>query len=119
MNVMTDLADKFKIPAEVMAFVRDGFLEVVSEDEARKTVEFHVPSKRRTDDEGRITSWSVVWIHPDFNAEFCQYYDEEPGDLPNFYAQKDTTDLGDEPVDGLDTVEDLVGWLEGLRDTDS
>ena len=61
--------------AEVMAFVRDGFLAVVSEDEAKKTVEFHVPSKRRTDDEGRITSWSVVWIDPDFNVQFCHYYD--------------------------------------------
>lgn len=109
---MTDIAAKYNIPDEVMAFVLDGFLEVVSENEAEKTVEFHVPSKRQTDDEGRITSWSVVWIHPDFNAEFCHYYDEKPGDLPNFYVLKDTTDVGDEQVDGLDTVEDLVAWLE-------
>lgn len=114
---MGDLAAKYKIPAEVAAFVRDGFLEVVSEDEAQKTVEFHIPSKRRTDDEGRITSWSVVWIHPDFNAEFCRYYDEEPGDLPNFHVVEDTTDVGDELVDGLSTVADLVGWLEEFRVT--
>ena len=78
---MTDLADKYKIPAEVMAFVRDGFLEVVSEDEAKKTVEFPIPSRRRTH-EGCVTSWSVVRIHPDFNGEFCDYYDKEPGDVP-------------------------------------
>jgi hypothetical protein len=112
---MTDIAAKYKIPAQVMEFVTDGFLEVVLEDEAKKTVEFHIPSKRRKDDEERITSYSVVWIHPDFNAEFCHYYDEKPGDLPNFYALEDTTDVGDEPIDGLDTVDDLVGWLERLH----
>lgn len=90
-------------------FVRDGFLEVVSEDEAKKTVEFHVPSKRRTDDEGRITSWSVVWSCPDFNADFCYSYDEKPGDQPHFCALKDTTDVDDEFVNGWDTAEDLVG----------
>jgi hypothetical protein len=119
MNTTTDLPAKYEIPDEVMAFVRDGFLEVVSEDEAKKTVEFHAPSKRRTDDEGRITSWSVVWIHPDHNAEFCHYYDEKPGDLPNFYVLQDTTDVGDELVDGIDSVDDLVGWLEGLEKSDS
>ena len=36
MNAMTDLADKYKSPAEVMEFVRSGFLEVVFEDEARR-----------------------------------------------------------------------------------
>lgn len=116
---MTDIADKYKIPAEVMEFVRDGFLEVVAEDEAENTVEFHIPSKRWTDPAGNITSYSVTWIHPDFNTEFCHYYDEKPGDLPNFYAMKDTTDIGDELVDGLDTVDDLVGWLEELRDAES
>ena len=110
---MTEIAAKYKIPAEVMAFVRNSFLEVVSENEAEKTVEFHVPSKRHEDDEGR----SVVWIHPDFTAEFCHYYDEKPGDLPNFYVEKDTTDFGGELVEDVDTVEDLVRWLRdsGVR----
>ena len=112
---MTDLAEKYKIPAEVMEFVHDGFLEIVSEDEATKTVEFHIPSKRQTDDDGRITTYSVVWTHPDFNAEFCHYYDEKPGDLPNFYVEKDTTDVGDEPVDEMESVENLAGWLAGLK----
>ncbi len=52
---MTDIAEKYKIPAEVMAFVHDGFLEVVSGDEAKKTVEFHIPSRpgRRTTEGSR------------------------------------------------------------------
>ncbi len=101
---------KKRLPAEAVAFVRDGSLEIVSEDEAKKTVEFHVPSRRRTH-KGYITSWSVVWIHPDFNAEFCHYHDEKRGDLPNFYAPKDTTDVGNEFISGRNTVEDLVAWL--------
>ena len=48
----TDIADSYKIPAEVMALVRNGFLEVINEDEAQKTVEFHIPSRRQRDDEG-------------------------------------------------------------------
>lgn len=119
MNTVTDLAAKYKIPAEVMAFVNDGFLEIVSENEAEKTVEFHIPSQRRTDTEGRITSWSIVWIHPDFNAQFCRYYDKEPGDLPNFHVVEDTTDIGDELVDGLNTVAELVEWLEQFQDANS
>ena len=111
---MTDLAQKYDIPADIMAFVKSGFLEVVSEDEATKTVEFHIPSKRATDDEGRLASYSVIWIHPDFNAEFCHYYDQRPGDLPNFFAEEDTTDVGSDLVDGLESVDDLVGWLAGF-----
>ncbi len=108
---MADLADKYKIPPEVMAFVNDGFLVLLAEVEAEKTIEFHIPSKRQTDDEGRITSYSVIWIHPDFNAEFCHYYDEKPGDLPNFYVRIDTDCSRGEQVDDLETVEDLVDWL--------
>ncbi len=112
---MTDLAVKYKIPADVMAFVHDGFLEVASEDEATKTVEFHIPSKRQTDDEGRITTYSVVWTHPDFNAEFGHYYDENSDDNPNFYAEIDTTDVGSDLVD-VESVDDLVEWLAGLSE---
>ena len=43
---MIDLALKYKIPAEVMEFVNDGFLAFLAEDKATKTVEFDVPSKR-------------------------------------------------------------------------
>ncbi len=116
---MTNLASTYDIPDEVMTFVRDGILEIVSEDEAKKTVEFHIPSQRRTDDQGRVTTFSVVWIHPDYNAKYCHYFDKTPGDLPNFYALEDTTNVGDELVDGLNTVDDLVAWIEGLRVADS
>ena len=114
---MLNIAAKYNIPPEIMAFVKDGFLVFLAENEAEKTVEFHIPSKRRKDRAGRITSYSVIWIHPDFNAKFCHYYNEKPGDLPNFYAETDTTDVGSDPVDGLESVDDLVAWLEGLRDS--
>ncbi len=112
---MSDLALKYKIPAEIIAFVNEGLLVFLAEDEAMKTVEFHIPSKRQTDDEGRITSYSVTWIHPDFNAEFCHYYDEKPGDLPNFYVKEDTSDVGSDQIDGLESVGDLVAWLEEFQ----
>ena len=109
---MTDLAAKYEFPAEAMEFVRSSFPEVISEDEARKTIEFRVPSKRRTDDEGQITSYSAVWIYPAFNAEFCHSYDWEADDLPNFYAVRDTTEIGDEPVADLDAVDAMAGYLK-------
>jgi len=116
---MTDLALNYQVPPEVMEFVNDGFLVFLAEDETEKTVEFHIPSRRTTDKEGRITSYSVTWIHPDFNAEFCHYFDKKPGDLPNFYVEEDTSDVGSDPIDGLESVDDLVSWLEGMRHPDS
>ena len=115
---MTDLAPNARIPAEVMKFVDDGFLVFLAEDEAEKTVEFHIPAKRTTDKEGRITSYSLIWIHPNFNAEYCRYYDKEPGDLPNFYIEEDTTDVGSDQIDGIDTLDGLVAWLEEMRETE-
>jgi hypothetical protein len=117
---MTDIAAKYKIPDEVMAFVNSGLLVLLAEDEAEKTVEFHIPSKRWTDDAGRTTTYSLNWTHPDFNAEFCRYYERTPGDLPNFEVEIDTDDVGSDSVDGLESVDDLVmlpDWLagDGLR----
>jgi hypothetical protein len=100
-----------------MVFIDDGFLQVLHENPAEKTVEFHIPSKRYSDVEGRITTYSLTWIHPDFNEQFCHFYYEQPGDSPNFYVTEDTTDVGDEQVD-LETVDDLVAWLETLRVAD-
>jgi hypothetical protein len=113
---MAILAEKYAMPQELLTFVESGFLEVVSEDEAKRTVEFHIPAKRSTDRQGRITSYSVVWIHPNYNADFCHFYNKTPGDLPNFYAEQDTTDVGSDQIDGLDTVDDLVEWLRRFRD---
>ncbi len=111
MNTTVDLADKYKIPDEVMAFVRDGFLEVSSEDEAKATVEFLIPSLGSTSASDKYVLYVLVWIRPDKNAEFCHYYDEKPGDLPNFYIRIDTDHSREQQVDDLDTVDDLVAWL--------
>lgn len=115
---MTDLAGKYNIPDEIMAFVRGGFVEVAEETPDRATVEFRIPSLGSADSSDRYTLYNLVWIHPDFNAEFCHYYDEKPGDLPNFYVEEDTTDVGSDQIDGIDTVDDLVGWLDGMRETE-
>jgi hypothetical protein len=79
-----------------------------------KTVEFHIPALRRTDEQGRITTFDLTWIHPDFNAQFCHYYDQSPGDLPNFYLKKDTTDIGDDDIN-LEDLDDLLCWLEETK----
>ena len=112
---MSAFAAKYKIPPELDKFIDSGFLELLSETDAEKTLEFHIPSKVSEDDEGRITSYAVFWIHPDFNAEFCHYFDKQPGDLPNFYAEVDTTDLGNDIVSDLSTVADLSEWLESMK----
>ena len=62
-----------------------------------------------TDDQDRDTTFSLVWIHPDFNDQFCHYYDSKPGDLANFYVVKETTDLGDDWLD-VATLDDLLVW---------
>lgn len=101
----------YGIPPELMEFVYSGLLEVLVENEPEKTIEFHIPSLRTEDFEGRITTYSLCWIHPEYNARFCHFSEKTPGDLPNFYVVEDTTDLGEETVGGLGTVGDLVEWL--------
>ena len=56
------------------------------------------------------TTFTLIWIHPDFNDQFCHYYTEKPGDLVNFYLFEDTTDVGDDWLD-VDTLDDLLAWL--------
>lgn len=111
------LATKYGISPELQTFIDDGFLELLSENDAEKTVELNIPSMQYKDGQGRITDFSVVWIHPDHNAEFCHYYDETPGDLANFYVRQETTDLGDEILD-INSLDDLVCWLEERRSGD-
>jgi len=112
---MDDIANKYKLPLSLMAFVDDGFLEVLSEKEAEKTIEFRIPSKRVFHTRDHIMAYSVIWIHPDFNDQFCHFYEETPGDLPNFYVARTYSDDADDPVTDLETVDDLVDWLESLR----
>ncbi len=112
---MTDLAGKYKIPAELMAFVNEGFLEVAEETPDRATVEFRIPSLGSTDSSDKYTLYNLVWIDPARNAEFCHYYDEKPGDLPNFYVRIDTEHSRDEQVENLETVDDLVDWFSEMQ----
>jgi hypothetical protein len=108
------LMTKYGIPLEIMAFIDSGFLELLAETEEEKTVSFHVPARRTVDGEGRITTYSIIWIHPDHNEQFCHFYLEKPGDLVNFYVFQGTTDVGDEQID-LNSVDELVAWLEHLQ----
>ena len=79
------------------------------------TVEFHIPSRRSVDHRGRITAYRIVWIHPDYNAQFCHYYQETPGDLPNFFVEVENSEGPSETVDELETADDLAVWLEDLQ----
>ena len=102
---------EFRIPDELLRFVDSGFLKVLVEHPEEKTIEFHMPSMRTEDKDRRVTAYSLVWIHPDFNAQFCHYYQDSPGDLPNFYLKKSTMDQPDEELEGIETLEDLIDWL--------
>jgi len=107
---MTDIAQRYAIPAELTAFIDSGFIQLLAENEAEKTVRFDIPALAWTDDQDRDTTFTLLWIHPEFNAQFCHYYDEKPGDLANFYVFKETTDLGDEWLD-INDLDGLLDWL--------
>lgn len=115
---MSDLAVKYKIPPELDKFIDAGFLEFLSENEAERTIKFDIPAIAWTDDRDRDTTFTLVWIHPDFNEQFCHYYDEKPGDLANFYVFKETTDLGDDWLD-VAALDDLIVWLEERQESRS
>ena len=108
---MPDLAVDYKIPTELSAFIDSGFLKFLSENGAEKTIKFHIPSMSWTDALGHDVTFSLIWINPDFNAEFCHYYLETAGDLANFYVFKETSDLGDEQLD-IKSLDDLLCWLQ-------
>jgi hypothetical protein len=105
------------MPPDVDQFVDDGFLEVLTELPNETTVEFHIPSKLSVDRRGRITGYRIVWIHPEYNADFCHYYDELPGDLPNFYVEVQLSNGPSEIIDDLSTDDDLSAWLEERQST--
>lgn len=107
--------NKYKLPDELMRFVDSGFLEVLKEHDSEKYVEFHIPSKVNEITRDHIMAYSVVWIHPDFNEEYCHFFTETPGDLPNFYVERNFSDDAWESINDLETVDDLVSWLEELR----
>ncbi len=112
---MADIQTEYAVPDELMDFVRRGVLKVVSENPAEKTVKFDVPKLQSIDDLRHDVFYNVIWIHPDFNDQFCWYYLEKPGDLPNFMVEKEITDNGQEPID-FETLDDLTAWLADLDD---
>ncbi len=114
--MMSDLAAMYKLPDEIMALVKSGFLEVLSEKEDEWTVELDIPSMGTVTAPDSFTSYTLIWIHPDHNAEFCHYYLEKPGDLPNFYVRIHSPNARDDQVEDLKSVEDLVDWLEGVQE---
>jgi len=79
------------------------------------TVEFHIPSRVSVDRRRRITAYRIVWVHPAHNAEFCDYYQETPGDLPNFYVEIENSEGPSEMIVDLETVDDLEAWLEEFQ----
>jgi hypothetical protein len=108
---MSAFAAKYKIPPEIDQFIDNGFLKLLSENEGEKTITFDVPAISWKDDNNRDTTFTLIWIHPDFNDQFCHYYNDKPGDLANFYVMKGTTDTGDDWLD-LTTPDDLLVWLD-------
>jgi hypothetical protein len=112
---MSVIPQRYALPPEIDRFVDQDFLEVLAERPDEMTVEFHIPAKLSIDRRRRITAYSVVWIHPDHNADFCHFYQETPGDLPNFFVEVKTSDGPPEMIDDLETVDDLEAWLEDLQ----
>ena len=86
---MSRFASEYAIPSDLDTDIDDGFLELIAEKPDEKTVEFHIPSQRWSDDKGSIASYSVIWINPPHNAEFCHFFVETRGDLPNFYVSRE------------------------------
>jgi hypothetical protein len=108
---MSAIGQRYSVPAEIDQFVDQGFLEVLTERPNKMTVEFHIPSKVSVDRKRRITAYRIIWIHPAHNADFCDYYEEMPGDLPNFYVEVQNSEGPSEIIGDLKTVDDLEAWI--------
>ena len=114
---MSEIGQRYAVPADIDQFLDQGFLNVLTERPNEKTVEFHIPSRLSVDRHGRIAAYRIVWIHPYYNADFCHFYDEVRGDLPNFYVEVRLSDGPSAIVDDLSTDDDLAAWLEECRST--
>lgn len=112
------VAQKYNIPQEIIEFIEIGFLDILSASWPEKTIEMHLPLKKTINSQGKVTSYVVTWIHPEFNKTLCHYYTNEPGDEPNFYVTEETTDSGGKTIDDLETIDDLVDWLESMKSAD-
>jgi hypothetical protein len=67
----------------------------------------------------RITAYRIVWIHPDYNAQSCHYYEDTPGDLPNFDVELQNSEGPSETIDALVSADDLSVWLGDLESADA
>ena len=112
---MSDVGQRYAIPPEIDQFIDQGFLEVSTERPNGFTVEFNIPSRVSVDRRRRITAYCIVWNHPAHNAEACDYYEETPGDMPNFYVEIQNSEGPSEMLDDLKTVDDLEAWLEDFQ----
>ena len=107
---MQDLEKTYGVPAELKRFVDAGFLVVVLEKPEERTVTFAIPDLAHTVVNNAETHFTLDWIHPDFNAQFCHYFREKPGDLANFYLTRACRERGDDLID-VESLEDLIAWL--------
>jgi hypothetical protein len=114
---MSQIGQRYAVPVEVDQFVDDGFLEVLTEIPDEMTVEFHIPSMVTEDHKRRLWAYRIVWIHAAHNAQFCHYYENLPGDLPNFYVEVHSCEGPSEIIDDLKTPDDLADWLEEFQST--
>ena len=107
---MPELEKTYGIPAELREFVDAGFLVVAFEKPEERTVTFGIPSLAYTDENDVDTYVTLDWIHPNFNAQFCHYFHEKPGDVANFYLTEACRERGDELMD-VESLDDLIAWL--------
>jgi hypothetical protein len=112
-TVLTD----YDVPDDLISLVDEGFLKISTVDEDERTIYFTIPSKQVDFTRDHIMIYPLVWIHPDFNDQFCHFYIAEPGDLPNFFVERQYSDAAPEAVDGLDSVDELISWLDELKES--
>jgi hypothetical protein len=109
---ISTLTIDYAIPDELASFIDAGFLVPLSEKPEEKTVAFGIPSLRYEDENGAEHVFTLTWIHPDFNKDFCHFYEETPGDLANFFIEKETRNGPSEQVEDLESMDDLIAWLQ-------
>lgn len=107
---MQELETKYGVPAELKRFVDAGFLVVAFERPEERIVTFGIPGLASTDANDVETYFTLDWIHPDFNGQFCHYFREKPGDLANFSLKRACRERGDDLID-VESLEDLIAWL--------
>jgi hypothetical protein len=90
---------------------------LLTEQPDKITVEFHISSCTSIDHRKCIAAYCIVSIHPSHNADFCRYYHETPGDLPNFYVGVRGSEGQSEMIDELETLDDLSDWLKEFQST--